>query len=413
MGRTCEGRALGERVKPKQALTDLALLGGPPAFTEALHVGRPNLGDREAFLKRVSDILDRRWFTNNGPCVSEFEQRLAQYTGVKHCIAVCNATIGLELAIRALGMTGEVLVPAFTFVATAHALQWQGVTPVFCDVDPHTHNLDPAKAEALITPRTTGILGVHVWGRPCAVDALEDLARRHGLKLCFDAAHAFACSHGGRMIGSFGDAEVFSFHATKFLNCFEGGAIVTNDDELAQRIRLMKNFGFSGYDNVIYLGTNGKMTEVCAAMGLSSLECVDDIISVNARHQARYREGLAGLPGVTLAAYDPREKSNLQYVVVEIDAERSGLDRDQLVRLLHAENVLARRYFFPGVHEMEPYRSLDPRLGERLPHTQRLCASVMTLPNGTAITSDDVDGVCALIRFAVEHAAGLRGALKG
>jgi dTDP-4-amino-4,6-dideoxygalactose transaminase len=395
----------------KRSPADLALLGGTPAFTEPLHVGRPNLGDREAFLARIHDILDRRWFTNNGPDVQEFERRIAAFTGTRHCIAVCNATIGLELVTRALGMDGEVIVPAFTFVATAHALQWQGVTPVFCDVDPETHNLDPVAAEALVTPRTTGIVGVHVWGRPCAVEALGALARRRGLKLVYDAAHAFACSHGGRMIGGFGDAEVFSFHATKFLNCFEGGAITTNDDDLARRVRLMKNFGFSGYDNVVHPGTNGKMTEVCAAMGLSSLERVDEIIEVNRRHQARYRDGLRDVPGVSVLTYDPRERSNLQYVVLEVDESRAGLDRDALVRLLHAENVLARRYFHPGVHEMEPYRSRDPHAGERLPQTTRLCRRVMTLPNGTAVTEADVDTVCALVRFAVEHAAELRGPL--
>ena len=181
---------------------------------------------------------------------------------------MCNATVALEIAIRAMGMSGEVIVPSFTFVATAHALQWQEITPVFCDIDPRTHNLDPNRIEEMITPRTTGIIGVHVWGRPCAVDALAEIAQRRHLKLLFDAAHAFGCSYQGQMIGNFGDAEVFSFHATKFFNTFEGGAVVTNDDELAAKMRLMKNFGFHGYDNVIYVGTNGKMSEVSAAMGL-------------------------------------------------------------------------------------------------------------------------------------------------
>jgi dTDP-4-amino-4,6-dideoxygalactose transaminase len=398
-------------MREKRNVEDLALLGGPPAFAETLHVGRPNLGDRDAFLVRVNQILDRRWFTNNGPFVQEFEQKLAELTGTRHAIAVCNATVALELAIRGLGMTGEVIVPSFTFVATAHALQWQGITPVFCDVDPRTHNLDPERVEALITPRTTGIIGVHVWGRPCAPERLEAIARQHRLKLLFDAAHAFACSHRGRPIGGFGDAEVFSFHATKFINSFEGGAITTQDDELAARLRLMKNFGFSGYDRVTYLGTNGKMPEISAAMGLTSLESLDELIEVNRRNHRRYREQLRGLAGLALVEFDEAERSNFQYIAVEVDPDEAGLDRDQIVRLLHAEQVLARKYFHPGCHAMEPYASRDPRAGVRLPETERLCTRILTLPNGTAVGTDDIDGICALLKFVLANAGTLRDRL--
>src|SRR5258708_490010 len=228
----------------KTGIDDLALFGGPPAFTEILHVGRPNIGNRQKFEARVDDILDRRWLTNGGRYVQEFEQCITELTGVRHCIAMCNATVALEIAIRALGMTGEVIVPSFTFIATAHALQWQGVRPVFCDIDPQNHTIDPARVEQLITPQTTGIIAVHLWGGVCNIEALSEIATRRGLKLLFDSAHAFGCSYKGGMIGAFGDAEVFSFHATKFLNSLEGGAVMTNNDELARKIRLMKNFGF-------------------------------------------------------------------------------------------------------------------------------------------------------------------------
>jgi dTDP-4-amino-4,6-dideoxygalactose transaminase len=285
----------------KRDLEDLALLGGHPAFPGPLHVGRPNIGDRAALLSRINDLLDRRWLSNNGPFVQEFEAHVADFLGVKHCIAMCNATVALEITIRALGFHGEVIVPSFTFVATAHALQWQEITPVFCDVDPATHNLDSRQVEKMITPRTTGIIGVHVWGRPCAIDALSEIAQRRNLKLMFDAAHAFGNSYKGCMIGSFGQAEVFSFHATKFFNTFEGGAVTTNDDDLAAQMRLMKNFGFAGYDNVIYVGTNGKMSEVSAAMGLTGLESLDEFIAANRRNYAAYRIGLQGLPGVQLS----------------------------------------------------------------------------------------------------------------
>ena len=189
---------------PKPSTDALALFGGRPAFDHKLHVGQPNLGDRAHFMARVERILDSRWFTNNGEQVQELERELAKYLGVRNVIAVCNATIGLEIAIRALPLTGEVIVPALTFIATAHALQWQQITPVFCDIDPATHVLDPAAVERLITDRTSGILGVHVWGRPCVVDELQAIADRNGLQLMFDAAHAFGCSHRGRMIGGFG-----------------------------------------------------------------------------------------------------------------------------------------------------------------------------------------------------------------
>ena len=281
----------------KSRVDQLAVFGGEPAFAEPVHVGRPNVGDRRAFLDRVGHVLESRWFTNGGRYVEELEERVADYVGVKHCVAVCNGTAALQIAARASGLTGEVLVPAFTFVATAHALLWQGLTPVFCDVERDTHNLDPAAAERLVSERTTAILAVHLWGRPCDVDALSSVADRHGLKLLFDAAHAFACSHDGRMIGGFGDAEVFSFHATKLLNAFEGGAVATNDDGLADTARLMRNFGFTDYDEVSSLGINGKMTEVAAVMGLSSLENLDDFIARNRANYLAYRDGLEALGG--------------------------------------------------------------------------------------------------------------------
>jgi dTDP-4-amino-4,6-dideoxygalactose transaminase len=384
------------------------MFGGQPAFAEKLHVGRPNIGDRERLLARFNNLLDRRWLTNSGPFEQEFEQRLQDLLGVRHCIAMCNATIALEIAIRALGLTGEVIVPSFTFIATAHALQWQQITPVFADIDPLTHNLDPRSVEKMITPRTSGILGVHVWGRPCAIDALTEIAQRHSLKLMFDAAHAFACSHQGRMIGNFGQAEVFSFHATKFLNTFEGGAVATNDDDLAHQIRLMKNFGFAGYDNVIYIGTNGKMTEVCAAMGLTSLEALDELIAVNHANYWHYQDGLCNLPGIHMITYPEDEKNNYQYIILEIDEEEAGVSRDLLVEILHAENVLARRYFYPGCHLMEPYRSHFPHARLLLAETERLTGRAMSLPNGTAVSPADIHQVCQLIRLCVENSQELR-----
>jgi dTDP-4-amino-4,6-dideoxygalactose transaminase len=391
----------------------LAIFGNPPAFAEKVHVGRPNVGNREHLLNRINDMLDRNWFTNNGPYVQEFEKRIAEFTGVRHCVAMCNATIALEIAIRALGLGGEVIVPSFTFVATAHALQWQEVTPVFADIDPKSHTLDPAQVEKMITPRTTGIIGVHTWGHPCDIDALESIVRRRNLQLLFDAAHAFGCSYKGKSIGGFGRCEIFSFHATKFFNTFEGGAVLTNDDALADKIRLMRNFGFSGYDNVIYIGTNGKMTEVCAAMGLTSLESVKKFIETNRLNHAAYRRGLEGTSVLSLMAYDENERANYQYVVCELDEDAAGLTRDDLVAVLFAENVLARRYFYPGCHRSEPYRSKFPDASAQLPETERLCRRVIALPTGTGVDEQAISRICGIIRTAISNAPAVKERLAG
>ena len=392
---------------------DLAIFGKPPAFAEKLHVGRPNIGNRERLLARINDMLNRNWLTNDGPYVQEFEKQMAKFVGVRHCVAMCNGTVALEIAIRALGLNGEVIVPSFTFVATAHALQWQEITPVFCDIDPLTHTIDTAQLEKMITPRTTGIIGVHTWGRACNVAALEAIARRRNLQILFDAAHAFGCSYKGKTIGGFGRCEVFSFHATKFFNTFEGGAVLTNDDALAEKMRLMRNFGFHGYDNVVYIGTNGKMTEVCAAMGLTSLESVEEFVETNRRNFRAYRRELDGIPGVTLMAYDESERANYQYIVVEVDEQTAGLGRDELVRVLVAENVLARRYFFPGCHRMEPYRSYFPHAALILPETEKLCGRVMVLPNGTSVDERAISVIGQVMRTAVSNAAAVRARLTG
>ena len=228
----------------------------------------------------------------------------------------------------------------------------------------------------------------------------------------FDASHAFGCSHQRRMIGSFGQAEVFSFHATKFLNTFEGGAVVTNDDELAEKIRLMKNFGFGGYDDVIYIGTNGKMNEVSAAMGLTGLESVDEFVETNRRNYHQYRQELSGILGVRLLEHDEAERCNYQYVVLEVEEQEVGLSRDELLQVLHAENILARRYFYPGCHRMEPYRSYFPHAGLLLPETERLCERVLQLPTGTAIGGAEISTVCRIIRVALTYPQDVKSKLS-
>lgn len=361
-------------------------------FDRQLHVGAPNIGDRSKFHQYVDEIFDRRWLTNRGELVREFERRLADYLGVKHCISMCNGTVALEIAVRALDLKGEVIIPSLTFIATAHALQWQGIKPVFCDIDRHSYCIDPKEVEKHITPETTAIMGVHLYSRPCDIEVLQSIADKHGIKLLFDAAHAFGCSHGGQMIGNFGECEVFSFHATKFFNTFEGGAITTNNDELAEKIRLMQNFGFQGMDNVIYIGTNGKMAEINAAMGLTNLEELDVFLEINKRNYDAYKEGLSSISGLKLIEYNEAERCNWQYIVVEV-GEEYPLSRDELMEKLHAHNIRARRYFWPGCHRMEPYATLQLDAAKLLPITEEVGKRILVLPTGSSIDSDKVNRV--------------------
>lgn len=382
----------------------LAILGGSPCFRSPIHVGRPNLGDYRRFEERMRGIWERNWLTNDGPLVREFEAAVCRMLDVEHCVAVCNATIGLEIAVRALRLTGEVIVPAFTFVASAHCLRWQGLRPVFCDVDPGTHQICPRAAARLITDRTSGILAVHLWGYPAPVAELAELAKSRNLTLLFDSSHAFGSTSGGRWIGSFGAAEVFSFHATKFVNSFEGGCITTNDAALAEKMRLMRNFGFAGYDRVIHLGTNGKMSEPSAAMALTSLENMPACLERNHENFDRYSELLDGIPGITLLQPRPGEISNRQYVVAEVRSDEFGLTRDQLLAVLHAENVLVRRYFYPGCHRMAPYGEEPESTPEPLPHTEALCDRVLQFPTGTSVDAEVIRRIVGIVAKAGELA---------
>jgi dTDP-4-amino-4,6-dideoxygalactose transaminase len=384
-------------MKTIRSYTDLAINGAPPAYEEPLHVGRPNIGDKTRYFELLADVLDRKWLTNDGPLVRRFEAELARQLNVEHVVAMCNGTVALEIAICALELTGEIIVPSYTFIATAHAMYWQGLTPVFADIDPATHCIDPQSAERAITPRTTGLIGVHLWGRPAPAAALERLCEERGLKRIFDAAHAFGVSSRGRMIGGFGECEVFSFHATKFLNSFEGGAVATNSASLAEKLRLMRNFGFQGYDNVVHSGVNGKMIEACAAMGLVNLQSAPDFIAENIRNFRAYEERLAELQWLRLLPYDEHERNNWQYIVVEFD-ETSPLTRDEALSALHAENIFARRYFWPGCHKMAPYRQLFPDADRTLPNTNRVARHVLVLPTGNSIRDGDVETVCSVLR---------------
>jgi dTDP-4-amino-4,6-dideoxygalactose transaminase len=373
-------------------------------FSEFLHVGRPNVGDRDRLIERINGALDRNWLSNNGPLVREFEQRVAEISGTKYCVATCNGTNAIQIAAKAAGIrTGDqVIVPSFTWVATAHALEWMGVVPVFCDVDEKTGTIDVAHAARLIGPETRGILGVHVFGYPCAAEPLSDLAGQYEIPLLFDAAHAFGSTYAGKPIGSFGQAEAFSFHATKWINTFEGGAVVTNDARIAEAARTMCQQGLSANRKIVGPGTVARMSEIAAAMGLTSLDAMPDFMAVNQRNYELYEAGLAGIPGVVLRQPAPGERANNQYMVIEVDARTAGVDADELNSVLHSHNVLSRRYFHPGCHQTEPYVA-NPAVHAPLPlpRTEALTRRVLSLPTGMSIGAAEVNGICEIIRATV------------
>jgi dTDP-4-amino-4,6-dideoxygalactose transaminase len=388
----------------KAAASELAVLGGPPAFSEPLHVGRPNVGDREAVLRAIGEALDDRWLSNNGAKLLAFERRLSEQLGGLHCVATCNATLGLQILLRALDVEGEVVLPALTFVATAHAVAWERLTPVFADVDAETLCMGPAQAAGRIGAETGALLGVHLWGRSADPEGLEQLARERGLPLVYDAAHALGCSRQGRPLAAFGDAAVLSFHATKVANSFEGGAVVTADPELAERVATMRNFGFVDEDEIVGLGTNAKMSEAAAAMGLASLDALPEFLAANRRNYLAYAEALAGIPGVRLLPFEP-EQVNCHHIAIAIDPDAAGIDRDALRQVLVAENVLARRYFYPGCHRVPPYSAGPVPV---LPVTDAALERCLSLPTGTAVAAEDAAGIGRIVRLAVSSAAAVR-----
>lgn len=377
--------------------SDLAINGTSPAFDRKLYVGRPNIGSRKNFLRLTNEIINSGHLTNDGPLVKELEEKICAILNVKNCILVANGTIGLEIAIKACNLGGEVILPSYTFIATAHALAWQGIKPIFADISAETHNLDPDSVESLINENTTGIIGVHLWGRPCNISALEGIASKHKLRLIFDAAHAFGNdSNFGKKLGNFGDAEVFSFHATKFFNTFEGGAITTNNSELADKMRLMRNFGFSGFDNVITQGTNGKLAEINAAMGLVNLESMEKFVSKNFSNYLLYKKLIEKIPGVSILEYDSFLHSNYQYIVIEV-SEEYELTRNQLIDVLQAENIIARKYFWPGCHLMKVFQNEEMKASRVLQNTEIVSEKVIVLPTGMGVSQSDIKMICKII----------------
>jgi dTDP-4-amino-4,6-dideoxygalactose transaminase len=387
----------------------LAIFGGPPEFDEPLHVGQLYMPSGDALEARFREIFQRRWYTNHGPLVMQLDKAFAEFIGVKHAVAVTNGTLALIILAKALEIdNGEVIVPAFTFPATAQALAWAGLKPVFCDVESGTHNISAELVREKITPHTKAILGVHLWGRACDPDGLRAIARQSGLRLVFDACHAIGCTYRGTMIGSLGDAEVFSFHATKVLNGTEGGCITTNDDQLAAKLRTIRSFHPGEEYAAVPLRINGKMSEAQAAFALLGLADVPAHIEANRSRYERYRSRLAAVPGISLLEYQKADANNYQYVVADIDPRIAGITRNQVFEILQRENVFCRRHFHPGAHRMPPFSGDPAYAALSLPTTDLLCERILLLPNGASVAEHDIDRICDLLATISDNADEVR-----
>ena len=387
----------------------LAALGGEPAFATPLPVGQLYFPSWERYERAMKGIFERGWYTNHGPLAQEFEERLARFFGVKHAIVVTNATVGLLMALKCLDLEGKVVVPGFTFIASAQAVTWAGLEVEFCDVDPVTQQVTPATLTAAIDGDVSAILPVNLWGGTCRPAEIAAFARERGLRLVFDSAHGAGVACGGVPLGGFGDAEVFSFHATKVLSATEGGCVCTNDDELAAKLRNMRSSYGAGPPTQVPLTSNGRFSEAQAAIGLMSL----DDFPANREHNESihriYGDGLGSIPGLSLLVPVDTDRSNCQYAVIEVDDEACGLPRDALLRALHAERVVARRYFHPGVHRTVPYAEEASRWN--LPVTDRLCGRLLQLPVGALVSEDDAERIVELLAQITAHSADVAVAL--
>ena len=360
---------------------------------KVITVTSPLLPSLEDLMPYLQDIWERKWLTNNGHYHQELEKALCEYLKVPYISLFTNGTLPLMCALQALRITGEVITTPYSFVATTHSLWWNGIKPVFVDIDPETCNMDPDKIEAAITPKTTAIMPVHVYGKPCDVERIQEIADKYGLKIIYDAAHAFGVEVNGKSILNAGDMSTLSFHATKVYNTVEGGALICHDEQTKKRIDYLKNFGFAGETTVIAPGINGKMDEVRSAVGLLNLTQVD--AAIEARHQVanRYREALRGVKGIRVMEDMPGVRHNYSYFPMFIDAEEYGMTRDELYFKMKENNVLGRRYFYPLISEFSTYRGLESARPENLPVAKRIADSVSCLPMYYGLTEEEVDQV--------------------
>lgn len=360
-------------------------------------VTSPLLPSLEDFIPYLQQIWDSKWVTNNGSFHQKLEQALCEYLGVKYISLFTNGTLPLITALQAMRITGEVITTPYSFVATTHALWWNGIKPVFVDVDSATGNLDPEKIEAAITPKTTAIMPVHVYGTPCDTERIKEIADKYGLKVIYDAAHAFGVKKDGESILNAGDMSTLSFHATKVYNTIEGGALVMHDAETKKRIDYLKNFGFAGETIVVAPGINSKMDEIRAAYGLLNLKQVDAAIAARKRVALRYREALKDVDGITFFDDQSNITHNYSYFPIFVDAEKYGMTRDELYFKMKEQNVLGRRYFYPLISDFSTYRGLESAKPENLPNARKMADSVICLPMYHNLTDENIEKIVSLI----------------
>ena len=369
-----------------------------PQKDSVIYVTRPSLPPLEEYIKYLEDIWQNKWITNNGEYHKMLEKKLADFLGVEYISLFVNGTLALISALQVLRITGEVITTPYSFVASAHALLWNDIKPVFVDIEPVTMNLDPEKIEAAITPKTTAILPVHVYGNPCNVDRIQEIADTYGLKVIYDAAHAFGVEKNGKSILSLGDLSVLSFHATKTFNTIEGGAIVCHDDKTKKRIDFLKNFGFAGETTVIAPGINAKMNELQAVFGLLQLKSFNKQIEKRKQLTLLYRKLLSDVKGINFLEDMENVKHNYAYFPIFVDEEIYGMKRDELYEMLKEYNIYGRRYFYPLISQFPMYRGLDSAKPDNLPIAERISKKVICLPIYPDLPQDEVSGICDIIK---------------
>jgi dTDP-4-amino-4,6-dideoxygalactose transaminase len=367
-------------------------------FEKPILVTKPFMPPYEEFCEGLREIWDNQWLTNNGPVLNRYRGELKNYFETDNICLFNNGTLALQIALQGMGISGEVITTPFTFVATTHALYWNKIRPVFCDIEPDTYTLDPEKVEELITPWTTAILAVHVFGRPCKLNALADIAKHHNLVLIYDAAHAFGVRVNGKPIGHYGDLSMFSFHATKLYHSIEGGMLTFKDPSLATTFNYLKNFGFKSETEVVMPGTNAKMNEMQALMGSMMLGHMDMLVQKRKRIYEIYQERLGEVPGITFSPDPaPTVEYNYAYVPVLIDEQEFGMSRDVLYAKLKEYNVFARRYFYPLLNNFSCYQSVV--VPKAMDEARRVSDKVMTLPTYCDLGEDEVNAICDIIVY--------------
>lgn len=368
----------------------------PKPFDNPIYVTQPFLPNLEDFCTGLKEIWDNKWLTNNGPVLQRYTKKIIEYLGTDNVCLFNNGTLALQIGLQGMGISGEVITTPFTFVATTHALYWNKIRPVFVDIEPDYYTLDPEKVEAAITPWTTAILAVHVYGHPCQLEALTDIARRHKLKLIYDAAHAFGVKVNGQSIAHYGDMSMFSFHATKLYHSIEGGMLTFNDPGMKQTFDYLKNFGFKNETEVVMPGTNAKMNEFQALMGEMVLQHMPKILTQRRLIHDQYRRRLAGIPGIKLPPRQPKEvEYNHAYMPVEIDEAEFGMSRNRLYEELKKYNIFARRYFYPLLNDFACYQSVS--LTDPLSVARAVAERILTLPIYPELPLESVDKICSIM----------------